>query len=118
MQQNHKYDVDIKKYHFSCVKKYSNLKEIAYLLNNCSAGYKNLISDRLQLIAIADDEGVKALIEIQNNYIVQAKLYNNVPANKNSFINNLIITFAKEIGLKINTSDVIINNFSLLNKAS
>ncbi|WP_455629250.1 hypothetical protein [Megamonas funiformis] len=100
------------------MKKYSNLKEIAYLLNNCSAGYKNLISDRLQLIAIADDEGVKALIEIQNNYIVQAKLYNNVPANKNSFINNLIITFAKEIGLKINTSDVIINNFSLLNKAS
>lgn len=113
-----KYDVDIKKYHFSCVKKYSNLKEIAYLLNNCSAGYKNLISDRLQLIAIADDEGVKALIEIQNNYIVQAKLYNNVPANKNSFINNLIITFAKEIGLKINTTDVIIDNYSLLNKAS
>ena len=113
-----KYDINIQRYHFSCVKKYSNLKEIAYLLNNCSAGYKNLISDRLQLIAIADDEGVKALIEIQNNYIVQAKLYNNVPANKNSFINNLIITFAKEIGLKINTSDVIINNFSLLNKAS
>lgn len=113
-----KYDVDIKKYHFSCVKKYSNLKEIAYLLNNCSAGYKNLINDRLQLIAIADDEGVKALIEISNNCIIQAKLYNNVPANKNSFINNLIITFAKEIGLKINTSDVIIDNFSLLNKAS
>lgn len=113
-----KYDVDIKKYHFSCVKKYSNLKEIAYLLNNCSAGYKNLINDRLQLIAIADDEGVKALIEISNNCIIQAKLYNNVPANKNSFINNLIITFAKEIGLKINTTDVIIDNYSLLNKAS
>lgn len=113
-----KYDVNIQRYHFSCVKRYSNLKEIAYSLNNCSAGYKNLINDRLQLIAIADDEGVKALIEIQNNYIVQAKLYNNVPANKNSFINNLIITFAKEIGLKINTSDVIIDNFSLLNKAS
>jgi hypothetical protein len=48
----------------------------------------------------------------------QRERTNNVPANKNSFINNLIITFAKEIGLKINTTDVIIDNYSLLNKAS
>lgn len=115
-----KFSIGIERYQFSCVKKYSRLKEIAYVLKNCSAGYKHLINDRLQLITLSDDEGVKALIEIENNYITQAKLCNNIPVSKNNFINNLIITFSKEIGLKINTSDIVINKnaISLLNKAS
>ena len=45
------------------------------ILENCSAGYKDRISEKLQLVVISDNVGKpKILLEIKENAIVQAKL--------------------------------------------
>lgn len=102
-----KYDTAIQKHHFSCIEKYSSLKEIAFKLRNCSAGYKDRINCSLQLIAITDEQGkIKALLEINNNNILQAKLFQNRPVKQDILINRLVIDFAQKLKLKIKTDDI------------
>ena len=84
------------KFQCSCINKYSNLKYIARQMKNCSAGYKDRINNQLQLVAISDNTGKpKVLLEINQDSIVQAKLYRNVPVFKDNLLNNLVIEFAK-----------------------
>lgn len=95
------------KFQCSCINKYSNLKYIARQMKNCSAGYKDRINNRLQLVAISDNIGKpKVLLEINQDSIVQAKLYRNVPVFKDNLLNDLVIEFAKTTKLKIVTDDV------------
>ena len=97
------------KFQCSCINKYSNLKYIARQMKNCSAGYKDRINNQLQLVAISDNTGKpKVLLEINQDSIVQAKLYRNVPVFKDDFLNNLVIEFAKKVKLKIKTDDISI----------
>lgn len=97
------------KFQCSCINKYSNLKYIARQMKNCSAGYKARINNQLQLVAISDNTGKpKVLLEINQDSIVQAKLYRNVPVFKDDFLNNLVIEFAKKVKLKIKTDDISI----------
>lgn len=95
------------KFQCSCINKYSKLKYIAKQMKNCSAGYKDRINNRLQLVAISDNIGKpKVLLEINQDSIVQAKLYRNVPVFKDNLLNDLVIEFAKTTKLKIVTDDV------------
>ena len=97
------------KFQCSCINKYSNLKYIARQMKNCSAGYKDRINNQLQLVAISDNTGKpKVLLEINQDSIVQAKLYRNVPVFKDNLLNNLVIEFAKKVKLKIQTDDISI----------
>lgn len=97
------------KFQCSCISKYSNLKYIARQMKNCSAGYKDRINNQLQLVAISDNTGKpKVLLEINQDSIVQAKLYRNVPVFKDNLLNNLVIEFAKKVKLKIKTDDISI----------
>lgn len=97
------------KFQCSCINKYSNLKYIARQMKNCSAGYKDRINNQLQLVAISDNTGKpKVLLEINQDSIVQAKLYRNVPVFKDNLLNNLVIEFAKKVKLKIKTDDISI----------
>lgn len=97
------------KFQCSCISKYSNLKYIAHQMKNCSAGYKDRINNQLQLVAISDNTGKpKVLLEINQDSIVQAKLYRNVPVFKDNLLNNLVIEFAKKVKLKIKTDDISI----------
>ena len=97
------------KFQCSCINKYSNVKYIARQMKNCSAGYKDRINNQLQLVAISDNTGKpKVLLEINQDSIVQAKLYRNVPVFKDNLLNNLVIEFAKKVKLKIKTDDISI----------
>ena len=107
------------KFQCSCINKYSNLKYIARQMKNCSAGYKDRINNQLQLVAISDNTGKpKVLLEINQDSIVQAKLYRNVPVFKDDFLNNLVIEFAKKVKLKIKTDDISIKQDNNLKNIS
>lgn len=102
-----RYDTAIQQHHFSCIERYSSLKEIAFKLKNCSAGYKDRINCSLQLVAVTDEQGkIKALLEINNNNILQAKLFQNRPVKQDILINRLVIDFAQKLKLKIKTDDI------------
>ena len=91
----------------TCINKYSYLKYVAQNLRNCSAGYKNRISEKLQLVVITDDAGKpKVLLEVKEDTIVQAKLFNNVSVRNDIVLNKLVLEFAKETRLDINTTDI------------
>lgn len=76
-------------------------------MKNCSAGYKDRINNRLQLVAIFDNSGKpKVLLEINQDSIVQAKLYRNVPVFRDNLLNDLVIEFAQIAKLKVATDDV------------
>lgn len=96
------------KFQCSCINKYSNLKYIAKQMKNCSAGYKDRINNQLQLVVVSDENTgkPKVLLEINQDSIVQAKLYRNVPVFKDNLLNDLVIEFAKTTKLKIVTNDV------------
>lgn len=95
------------KFQCSCINKYSKLKYIAKQMKNCSAGYKDRINNRLQLVAIFDNsEKPKVLLEINQDSIVQAKLYRNVPVFRDNLLNDLVIEFAQIAKLKVATDDV------------
>lgn len=102
-----KYDTAIQQHHFSCIERYSSLKEIALKLKNCSAGYKDRINCSLQLVAVTNErKQIKALLEIKNNNILQAKLFQNRPVKQDILINRLVIDFAQKLKLKIKTDDI------------
>lgn len=95
------------KFQCSCINKYSKLKYIAKQMKNCSAGYKDRINNRLQLVVISDNSRKpKVLLEINQDSIVQAKLYRNVPVFRDNLLNDLVIEFAQIAKLKVATDDV------------
>ena len=95
------------KFKSTCINKYSYLKYVAQNLKNCSAGYKNRISEKLQLVVISDDTGKpKILLEVEENAIVQAKLFNNVSVRNDIALNKLVLEFAEETRLDIETTDI------------
>lgn len=98
----------------TCINKYSHLKYVAQNLRNCSAGYKDRISEKLQLVVISDNVGKpKILLEIKENAIVQAKLFNNISVKNDIVLNKLVLEFAKETKLYVATTDIEqINNIA------
>ena len=87
--------------------KYSQILQAGLDLNNCAASYKKRINDTLQLVLVTDDNGkAKVLLEIRNLSIVQAKLLNNQKVKINSEYNELILDFAKQAKLSIDTDDI------------
>ena len=61
----------------TCINKYSHLKYVAQNLRNCSAGYKDRISEKLQLVVISDNVGKteNSIGNKKKNAIVQAKTF-------------------------------------------
>ena len=95
------------KFKSTCINKYSHLKYVAINLKNCSAGYRDRISEKLQLVVISDDTGKpKVLLEVKEDAIVQAKLFNNVSVRNDIVLNKLVLEFAKEAKLDIETTDI------------
>ncbi len=102
-----KFKIYMMNHAISCIDRYSQLQFIATSLKNCSVGYKSRINENLQLVVISDDSGKpKVLLEIKKSSIVQAKLYRNVPVWKDNSLNSLVICFAKNLDLKIETQDI------------
>lgn len=101
------------------IKKYSQLKAVANKLKNCAAGYKNSISNEHGLIVITNNENKPvALMEINKNNLVQAKLFDNKSVKLQPEINALIIEFARLTNLSIKTDDVLqYKNISEINIA-
>ncbi len=86
---------------------YSQILKAGIDLKNCAASYKNRINDNLQLVLITDDNGkAKVLLEIKNQSIVQAKLFNNRQVKTNAEYNLIVKEFALKAQLSIATEDI------------
>lgn len=91
----------------SVLTKYSELFMAGQELKNCAASYRNRINANHFLVLATDDKGKpQALIEIQNNAIVQAKLTNNIPVSKNPVIQQMVLEFADKGKYNIQTPDI------------
>ena len=87
--------------------KYSQVLKAGIDLKNCAASYKKRINDKLQLVLVADENGkAKVLLEINNQAIVQAKLWDNKPVKVNAEYNTVVKEFAEKARLSINTDDI------------
>ena len=66
------------------------------------------------LFVISDNVGKpKILLEIKENAIVQAKLFNNISVKNDIVLNKLVLEFAKETKLYVATTDIEqINNIA------
>ena len=105
------YTRDINNYHFKSVPDTDTLIAIAAALNNCSATYNNRINEKLQLVAVTDDNmHIIALLEIRDGEVVQAKLKNNRKVKEEIEINDKVVNFIKESHIKCNTNDVDMPN--------
>ena len=103
-----RYTMLMKAFGAKCIEKNSELKFWALSLKNCAAGYKSMIGCKKQLVGISDDRGKPvALLEINQNYIRQAKLFDNDPVCYRKEVNDTVLEFASKCGLKIGTSDVL-----------
>ena len=91
----------------SVLTKYSELFMAGQELKNCAASYRNKINANHFLVLATDDKGKpQALIEIQDNAIVQAKLTNNIPVHKNPVIQQMVLEFAVKSKYDIQTTDI------------
>lgn len=87
--------------------KYSQVLKAGIDLKNCAASYKKRINDNLQLVLISDYKGkAKVLLEIQNQSILQAKLWDNKKVKTDTEYNSIVKEFAKKAHLNINTNDI------------
>lgn len=87
--------------------KYSQILKAGIDLKNCAASYKKRINDNLQLVLITDDKGkAKVLLEINNQSIVQAKLWDNKQVKFNAEYNAVVTEFANKALLAIRTNDI------------
>ncbi|WP_455654383.1 hypothetical protein [Phascolarctobacterium sp.] len=103
-------DMQLRNYNLQPIIKNSQLVQAAKNLKNCCAGYKNRINSKLQLVVITDDNGkMRALLEIRDNGIYQAKVFDNKCVKTKKEINDLIIDFAEKAELKICTTDIDID---------
>lgn len=98
----------IQAFSFYCIQKGSELKETALQLKNCSAGYKNRINENLQLVKVVQENEIKALLEIENDMLTQAKMFANHPVQDDENINLACVLYAKQIDLQCKTGDISI----------
>lgn len=103
-------DMQLNNYNLTTIAKNSQLVTAAKSLKNCAVNRQNFINENLQLVVITDGKGkIKALLEIEYDHIVQAKLYGNKKVKTHTEINRLVIEFAKKANLSINTTDISVN---------
>lgn len=98
----------IQVFSFYCIQKGSELKETAIQLKNCSAGYKNRINENLQLVKVVQGDKIKALLEIENDMLTQAKMFANHPVQDDENINLACVLYAKQLDLQCKTVDISI----------
>ena len=104
-----KYNISINNNTFQCINKLSKLKKIAYDMKNCSASYREKIDNNLQLVAVNDKNNKSiALLEIENDILLQAKMPFNKRVLEEKSVNELIINFAKRLNLIIGTKDIYV----------
>lgn len=96
----------INKYTFKCIERKSELLYIAKKLHNCSAGYADLVGNRMQLVVVKENTTIKALLEIRENQIVQAKLVNNRQVSESIEINRACCAYSSETHLPCVTKDI------------
>lgn len=103
-----RYTMLIKAFGAKCIERNSELKFWALSLSNCAAGYEKRINKDIQLVGISDNRGKPvALLEIRNDRIKQAKLFDNDPVYYKRNINAVVLEFAARCGLEIDTKDVL-----------
>lgn len=91
--------------------RYSDIFKAGQSLHNCAASYRDIISSQHYLVLATDDKGLpKALLEINDNAIVQAKLMNNKPVHNSPDIQEIVLEFAGKGGYRIDTNDIQLNN--------
>lgn len=89
---------------------YHQLHAAGKELNNCVGGsYPSMMKEgRCCIVLVADDMGkLKVCVELRKNNIVQAKLFDNRPTYEDTKLNKIILDWAKEKKLKINTDDIV-----------
>ncbi|WP_239639667.1 TFIIB-type zinc finger domain-containing protein [Megasphaera sp. NM10] len=94
-------------YQFHCVERKSELKKIAMTLRNCSLSYATRMNQYNQLVVVTDDDGnIMALLEIQRQRIVQAKLFANKQVSTSDSINRACADYSKRTNLSCQTRDI------------
>ena len=88
---------------------YHQLHEAGTELNNCVGGiYPELMKKGTCCIVLVTNETgkLKVCIELRENSILQAKLFDNKPVSDDPILNKEILAWAKEKKLKIKTIDI------------
>lgn len=85
------------------------LRNIGKIFRNCVGNYVDAVyTGKSNIVLMSDDKGkLKACIEVQNNKLIQAKLFANKPAHNNKQINDEIIKWADKANINYdNCSDI------------
>lgn len=85
------------------------LRNIGKIFRNCVGNYVDAVyTGKSNIVLMSDDKGkLKACIEVQNNKLIQAKLFANKPAHNNRQINDEIIKWADKANINYdNCSDI------------
>ena len=88
---------------------YYQLRAAGKELHNCVGGAYPAMMKKGDccIVLVADDNGkLKICIELKKDRIMQAKLFDNEPVNKDPALNKMINTWAKEKKLVIATNDI------------
>ncbi|WP_443868373.1 PcfJ domain-containing protein [Megasphaera sp.] len=94
-------------YQFHCVERKSELKKISMALRNCALSYATRMNQYNQLVVVTDDDGnIMALLEIQRQRIVQAKLFANKQVSTSDSINRACADYSKRTNLSCQTRDI------------
>lgn len=100
-------DMQLRNSNCKVLTQYSQILKAGIDLKNCAASYKKRINENLQLVLITNDHGkAKVLLEIKNQSIVQAKLFNNKQVKTNAEYNLIVKEFALKAQLSITTEDI------------
>lgn len=93
---------------FFLPKESMQLLEAGCELHNCVASYGAAMKDNKKwIVLVADDNGkLVACLEINGKELVQAKLDRNMPASCNAQLNQEIVAWAGEAGIKVKTPDI------------
>ena len=85
------------------------LEKAGMKLKNCLRIYSpRVLKGESMIIFAADEKSGKLLaaIRLENNNIKEAKVFGNKPVHQNLEVNHKIITWAKTVGIKLDTKDV------------
>lgn len=81
-------------------------------LHNCVGTYgSKVLEQQCNIVLVADDKGLLvACLEIKNGEVIQAKLKYNEPLCENREIQQQVVNWACEVGLRIATADIVTSN--------
>ncbi len=93
---------------FFLPKESMQLLEAGMELHNCVASYgRDMKDNKKWIVLVADDNGrLAACLEVQGKELKQAKIDRNKPVSVDSKLNAEILSWAKNSGIEIKTSDV------------